>query len=337
MAVTTAEDVREELARIVPERDCDRRAELSALFHGAGTLRLRARGEWALQLDLGSGAAARRAFSLLRDEGIRSEIRTYRRRAFDRATRFQLHVPGDEHALDVLVAAGVLDRRHAPLERPPRRVVARACCRAAYLRGAFLASGTVSIQRSAHLELRTASTDGAVFVRDVAAAAGASLVTFERATHAGAYAKSWDAIESFLSVAGATEAVLALEERAVVAATRDRANRLANADHANVVRSNVAARAQLAAVERLSAEGRLDDLPHALREVADLRRRHPADSLSELAARTDPPASRAAVHRRLRRLVERAEETRARSSARRDGESPSLDSNRIGQPRDGGA
>ena len=139
-----SEDVREELALIAPTRRCDRLAELSALFHSAGSLHLRGRGEWSLHLDLGSGAAARRAFALLRDEGIRSEIRTYRRRAFDRGTRYQLHLEGDVHALDVLVAAGVVDRRHAPLERPPRRVVARGCCRAAYLRGAFLGGGSLS-------------------------------------------------------------------------------------------------------------------------------------------------------------------------------------------------
>ena len=91
----TSEDVREELATIAPQRECDRLAELSALFHAAGSLHLRGAGEWALHLDLGSGAAARRAFALLRESGIRSEIRTYRRRAFDTATRYQLHVDGN--------------------------------------------------------------------------------------------------------------------------------------------------------------------------------------------------------------------------------------------------
>jgi DNA-binding protein WhiA len=304
--VISSEDVREELGRIAPDRECDRRAELSGLSHGAGSLHLLAGGRWALHLDLGSGAAARRAFVLLREEGIRCEVRTYRRRAFDGATRFQLRVGGDDGALAILVAAGVLDRRHAPLERPPRRVVARRCCRAAYLRGAFLAGGTLSIRRSAHLELRTASLEGARFLRDVARRSGIVLSTLGRPTHAVAYAKSWDAVEWFLSVVGAAETVLALEERSVLAATRDRANRLANADHANVVRATLAARPQLEAIERLRADGVLDTLPDALREVAELRRRHPGDSLSELAARTDPPASRAAVHRRLRRLVELA-------------------------------
>jgi cell division protein WhiA len=305
--VTTSEDVREELARIAPERECDRLAELSALFHSAGSLHLRGRGEWALHLDLSSAAAARRAFSLLRAQGIRSEIRTYRRRAFDRATRYQLHVEGTDESLGVLVAAGVVDAKHAPLERPPRRVVARACCRRAYLRGAFLGGGTLSAHGSPHLELRTASPEGASFLRELAGADDVALGVVERDSHAVAYAKSWESIESLLALAGAADTVLALEERAVLAATRERANRRANADHANLLRTSRAAQSQLRAVERLHADGTLERLPGPLREAAQLRRRFPTASLRELATRTDPPASRAAVHRRLRRLEELAE------------------------------
>jgi cell division protein WhiA len=295
--------VREELATIAPERECDRRAELSALFHSAGSLHLRGAGDWGLHLDLGSGAAARRAFALLRESGLRSEIRTYRRQAFDTATRYQLHVAGDPDALGVLVAAGVVDRRHAPLERPPRKVVARSCCRAAYLRGAFLGGGSLTLGRSPHLELRTASAESAALLARLAHAEGVELATAERATHAVAYAKSWEAIESLLVVMGAAETVLALEERAVVAETRSRANRLANADHANLVRTNRTARRQIAAIRQLD----LDSVPDPLRDVAELRLRHPDAPLRELAARAEPPLTKAAVHRRLRRLEELAE------------------------------
>ena len=304
----TSEDVREELATIRPERDCDRRAELSALFHSAGSLHLRGAGDWALHLDLGSGAAARRAFALLRDSGIRSEIRTYRRRAFDTATRYQLHVDGDAAALRVLVAAGVVDRRHGPLARPPRRVVGRSCCRAAYLRGAFLGAGSLSLGRSPHLELRTTSPESAALLARLAHHEGVELAVAEREAHVVAYAKSWETIESLLALIGASETVLALEERAVVAETRSRANRLANADHANLVRTSRSARRQLAAVERLRAGDDLDALPDPLREAAELRLRHPTESLRELAARTDPPATKAAVHRRLRALEKLAED-----------------------------
>ena len=303
----SSEDVREELATIAPQRECDRLAELSALFHAAGSLHLRGGGEWALHLDLGSGAAARRAFALLRESGIRSEIRTYRRQAFDTATRYQLHVEGTDEALAVLTAAGVVDRRHGPLDRPPRRVVARSCCRAAYLRGAFLGAGTVSLGRSPHLELRTASTESAALLSRLARAEGIELPVAARESHAVAYAKGWEAIGSLLALMGAAETVLALEERAVVAETRERANRLANADHANLVRTSRSARRQLAAVEKLRADDELVALPDPLQEAADLRFRHPTASLRELASRAEPPASKAAMHRRLRALEELAE------------------------------
>src|SRR5205823_3149351 len=85
----------------------------------------------------------------------------YRRRAFERGTRYQLHVAGGPRAVEVLQEAGVVDRALAPLERPPRRVVGRSCCRGAYLRGALLGAGPLTLAPSLHLELRTAARAGA--------------------------------------------------------------------------------------------------------------------------------------------------------------------------------
>jgi cell division protein WhiA len=303
---TLAEDTRAELAAIAPERRCDRLAELSALFHAAGSLHLRGRGKVALHLDLASSAVVRRAFALLRALDVESEIRTYARRAFERGTRYQLHLAGDRHALAILAEAGVLDRHRRPLARPPRRVVGRSCCRGAYLRGALLAAGSLSGPPSPHLELRAATLEGAEFLAEVARAGGADLSVRERTRHALAYAKGWEAIETVLGNAGATDAVLALEERSVVAAARAQANRLANADHANLVRTSRAAQAQLEAVRRLRAAGAWPDLDDRLREAAALRLRHPTLSLRELAARASPPATKAGMHRRLERLVDLA-------------------------------
>lgn len=301
-----SDDLRSELAAIAPKRGCCRLAEISALFHSAGTIHLRGRGEIALHLDLPTSGIARRAFSLLREVGVHTEIRTYSRRAFDRATRYQLHVTGDEAALGTLVDAGVLDSRHAPLERPPKRVVGRACCRGAYLRGALLGGGSLSGPRSPHLELRTTSLEGAEFLLSVAAANDVTLGVLDRGRHAVAYAKGLDTIEAVLSAAGAGDTVLAFEERSIVAAARGEANRLANADHANLVRTSRAAQVQLEAVRALQAAGLLERLPDRLYEVAQLRFRHPTLPLRELGARCDPPSTKASVHRRLKKLVELA-------------------------------
>lgn len=295
-----SEDVRDELAGIAPTRECDRLAELSALFHFAGRLHLLGRGEVSLHLDLSSPAAARRAFALLRSFGVRSEIRTYQRRAFGRETRYQLHV--ESAALPVLERAGVVDARFRPRDRPPRKVVSRSCCRSAYVRGALLASGSVSAPPSPHLEVRSETREGADAVAAAAAAEGGELRVVERSDHVVAYAKGIDRIAGVLAAAGASEAALALQERTVVGSTRARANRLANADHANLVRSGRAAHLQLQAVRRLERSGRLDSLSPQLKEIARLRLKHPSLSLRELGAKCNPPTSKSGAHRRLRKL-----------------------------------
>jgi cell division protein WhiA len=304
--VSLSEDVRNELAAIAPERECDRAAELSGLFHSAGRWHVRAGGEIALHLDLSSSAVARRAFSLLRSFGVDSEIRTYRQRAFDRAVRYQLHVAGEPRPLQVLNEAGILDGRLRPLARPPKRIVRRSCCRGAFLRGTLLAAASVSGPPSAHLELRTETLAAATFLAATAAEEGVTLSLLERRDDSIAYAKGIDSIAGALALAGASEAALALEEHAVVGETKARANRQTNADQANLVRTSRAAHRQLEAVRRLEREHRLAELPARLREVAELRLRHPTLPLRELALKCRPAASKATVHRRLQRLMQLA-------------------------------
>ncbi len=299
--------MREELARVTPTRRCDRLAELSALAHTAGSLHFRGHGEISLHLDVSSSAVARRAFRLLRELGVESEIRTYRQRAFTRRTRYQLHVAGSAAARDVLAEAGVASRKGAPLRLPPRRVVGRECCRAAYVRGALLGAGSVSGPHSPHLEIRCASLEAAALLVRLAALDDIALRARDRGRHAVAYAKAADAIAELLALAGASDAALAVEEHAVLGAARANANRLTNADQANLVRASRAAHEQLRAVRRLAADRRLETLPPQLREIADLRVRYPSLSLRELATKCRPPATKASAHRRLSRLQRLAE------------------------------
>jgi len=302
-----SEDVRAELAGIDPRKGCCRLAELSALVRTAGSVHFRGGGRISLHLEVASPAVARRAFALLRSYDVPGEIRTFKSQAFEHATRFQIHIDDDARALQVLNEAGVLDSRLAPLERPPARVVGRSCCRAAYLRGALLASGSVSGPRNAHLELRSSNLEGAELLASLAEAEGFRLAVHDRGRHAVAYAKSTVTIPELLAFLGAHQAALGLEESAVVASTRARANRLANADHANIVRASRAADTQLRAIRRLESDGRLEHLSPELREIARLRARNPTLSLTELARRLRPPATKAAAHRRLAKLQKLAE------------------------------
>jgi len=296
--VPLSEQLRAELAQIAPHRPCCCYAEVSALFHVSGAWHFQG-GAVAVHLDLASSAAARRAFALLRDLGVRSEIRTYRRHAFDRATRYQLHTEVYTAGLAVLRDAGVLSASRAPLDVPPRRVVGRSCCRAAYLRGALLGGGSLSGPRDPHLEVRTSTIEGAGFLVDIAGREGLTMRAAERRSHALAYAKGHEAIGGLLAVAGAGDTALTLEEHAVVAATRARANRLANADGANLERTARAAHDQLEAIRSVG----LDALPAELVEMGELRLRHPTASVRELAAKASPPLTKASAQRRLQSIV----------------------------------
>jgi hypothetical protein len=170
------------------------------------------------------------------------------------------------------------------------------------VRGALLGGGSLSGPRSPHLEIRTAGPEGADFLARVAREENADLRVLDRGRHAVAYAKGMSTIADVLALAGSSEAVLLFEERAVMAATRSRANRLANADHANLVRTSRAAHEQLRAIEHLRLSGELARLPDPLQEIAHLRARHPTLPLRELALKCHPPATKAAAHRRLQRL-----------------------------------
>jgi DNA-binding protein WhiA len=299
----SSEDIRAELASIAPSRRCDVLAELSALFHTAGHLHLRGRGTVSLHLDVSSSAVVRRAFQLLRGLGVGSEIRTYRQRAFSQATRYQLHVDGSPDSIAVLSEGGIVSQSGAPLARPPKRVIGRECCRAAYVRGAVLGAGTISGPRSPHLEIRCATLEAAELLVRLAALEDVELRARDRGRYAVAYAKRADAIAETLALAGASDAALAVDEHAVVGAARAHANRLTNADQANLVRVSRAAQAQLHAVRRLAGEGGLETLPAPLQEIAELRIRYPSLSLRELAAKCRPPTTKASAHRRLARIV----------------------------------
>src|SRR5213078_4088885 len=128
---------------------------------------------------------------------------------------------------------------------------------------------------------------------------GGELHVQERRSHATAYAKGTEAIADVLVAAGAVDLVLVLEEEAVLAATRADANRLANADHANLVRTGRAAHAQLEALHRLD----VDSLPDDLREIALLgcviRRPRPRSSRAAASpgSRRRPPIGGSAVCR----------------------------------------
>ena len=173
-------------------------------------------------------------------------------------------------------------------------------CRSAWMRGRFLAHGSLSLAAGrAHLEF-VVPTDEAPEL--VARLAGVGLTAGWRVRRGRGVvtAKSAEAIAGFLGRIGGSAALLELEARSVARSLRGDLNRVLNAESANLQRSVAAAGRQLAAIDALDADGRLHDQPRTVRAVAEARRETPEASLSEIATRLD--LHRSAVQRALDRV-----------------------------------
>jgi DNA-binding protein WhiA len=297
--MTFSEDVRRELVERQPSRECCRDALLSGLIRGAGSVQVRGHGELAVVLELADPAAARLAFSIVRRRGADAEIVSFRERRLHRRNLVRLRIAGGR-SLQLLHEVGVLSSNLTPLQTPPRRVVGKACCRGSYLRGWFVAAGSVAPpRRPAHLELRAPDEDGAAVLCTIAAEDGFELRAVPRRAHAIAYTKRRETIRDLLVHMGAQDAALSVDEAEVMARTLERANRLTNCDRANLERTSTAAHRQREAIARLD----LDALSPPLREVAELRLRNPSSSLAELGRAAQPPLPKSTVARRMRVIL----------------------------------
>lgn len=183
------------------------------------------------------------------------------------------------------------------------------CCRRAFLRGAFLAGGSVTDpEKRYHLELSTThwkvSRETGTLLLEMELPAKET----ERKGSSVLYYKQSEAIEDFLTVIGAPVSAMAVMEAKIEKDWRNEANRKTNCDSANVDKAVAAAQEQLAAIRKLEERTVLETLPEKLRQTAALRREHPETTLSELAELHEPPISKSAVNHRMRKLLALAAE-----------------------------
>ncbi len=188
-------------------------------------------------------------------------------------------------------------------------VVEEACCRAAFLRGAFLAGGSVTDPRKGyHLELATSHHSVSREVLALMRELDQDPRSAQRTGNTVIYFKQSDQIEDFLTCVGAPVAAMEVMNAKLERDLRGKVNRRVNCDAANLDKAVEAAMSQVEAIRRLEKAGTLVTLPDKLREVAALRLAHPEDTLAQLAERCDPPITKSALNHRLRKLVELGKE-----------------------------
>ena len=178
-------------------------------------------------------------------------------------------------------------------------------CRTAFLRGAFLAGGSVTDPaKRYHLELATSHLSVSRELHALLLEMGFSPKESRRKANAITYFKQSDAIEDFLTAMGAPLAAMELMNAKAEKDLRGSINRRVNCDAANLDKAVDAAQGQIEAIYKLEERGMLENLPDKLKEAVDLRMAHPEMTLTQLAELCDPPVSKSAFNHRLRKLME---------------------------------
>ena len=179
------------------------------------------------------------------------------------------------------------------------------CCKAAFLRGAFLAGGSVTDpEKGYHLEMTTTHQSVA---RETYALIQEAMGFYPKSAKRGGgqvlYIKQSEMISDFLTYLGAPVAAMRIMEARLEKEINNKVNRRCNCDEANTSKVVEAAQEQLAAIRVLRESGRLEHLPNKLQQAAMAREENPAASLTELAEMMEPPITKPAMNHRLKKLV----------------------------------
>ena len=189
-------------------------------------------------------------------------------------------------------------------------VIEEECCKNAFLRGAFLAGGSVTDpSKGYHLELNTThqsvAREGFILMQE---AMGFAPKTAPRGGGQVLYLKQSDLISDCLTYLGAPVAAMGIMEARLEKELNNNVNRRCNCDDANISKVVEAAQEQLIAIRVLQEKNLYDNLPAKLMQAAVAREKNPEASLTELAAMMEPPITKPAMNHRLKKLVQMAQE-----------------------------
>lgn len=179
----------------------------------------------------------------------------------------------------------------------------------ALVRGCFLGGGSLNNPHNKyHLEILFSTKTNAVFIMEVLKAFGIETKLLTRKNATSIYIKEAEEISKLLALIGAGKSVLNFEEIRVVRETRNNVNRLVNCETANLNKTVNASVEQIKSIKFLKEKRKFDGLPENLKEIANLRQKHPEASLVELGEMLENPIGKSGVNHRLKKICEIAEE-----------------------------
>lgn len=307
-----AAEVKKELTSLTVQKNLAQ-AELAALIRMNGSLSL-SNHQFVLNVQTENAAIARRIFTLLKEHyGVRSELLVRRKMKLKKNNVYIVRLKqGTQNILlDLDIMDGMMFQAHIANEIKQSDEKTRA-----YLRGAFLASGSVNNPETSryHLEISSIYEEHNQDICDLLNQFELNARTLERRNGFITYLKGAEKIADFLTLIGATNSMLKFEDVRIVRDMRNSVNRLVNCETANMNKTIDAASRQIENIHFIEATVGLQSLPEKLQEIAELRIQNPEISLKELGEMIPSGAiSKSGINHRIRKINDFADNLRKKT------------------------
>ncbi|NLM20559.1 MAG: DNA-binding protein WhiA [Peptococcaceae bacterium] len=298
---------KEELARLETERKCCELAELASLVRITGTLQISTNQKYSLNVVTESAPVARKVYNLAKKRlELPADIVVRRKLRLKKNNSYLVKIY--PYGVKDLQKLGLINKEGEILSGISKTLVKRRCDQKAYLRGAFLAGGSISNpEGNYHLEIITNDLALAEDITGLFNKFGLKAKISVRKKFYVVYLKGSDDIFDFLAHIGAHQALFEFENIRILKDMRNQVNRIVNCETANLNKTVDAAVRQLENIRLIDRTIGLKSLPPNLYEIACLRMEFPDFSLKELGEQLNPKVGKSGVNHRLRRIEEIAE------------------------------
>ncbi len=303
-------EVKSELANI-KSNQCCQKAELSALLHIGGAVELKSTG-LALVFQTTNNAVIRKFLKLVKERyGVELTVISKKQLNLQKNDLFQIYIQEDVEK--IMKELSLMNKQALFFQDVNPTLIHKECCKRSYLRGAFLAGGSINSPETAtyHLEIQTASERQAEVLKMISEEFQLNAKVAKNKRGFIMYIKEAEKISDFLRVTGATNQLFEFEDSRIKRDFKNSINRVINCDIANERKALDAAKHQLdhiAIIERLNT----NDLPKGMQEVIELRKMYPDSTLNELSFAAlehyGYMISKSALNHRFRAIREMAEQ-----------------------------
>jgi hypothetical protein len=299
--------IKKELTSIESDACC-KRSELSALIRMNGTVTISGE-RYLLDVQTENAAIARRIYTLIKSlYGLPMELLVRKKMKLKKNNVYIVRLKKNTDIF--LLDLGILQKPYTLRKDIAPEYLERDCCKRSYLRGAFLAGGSINNPETSsyHLEIYNADQEHNDALCKLLNDFELHARTLERKKGYIVYMKEAEKITAFLSIIGAHNAVFKFEDVRIVRDMRNSVNRIVNCETANLNKTIGAAFRQIQNIQLIEETIGIDQLPEKLREIAILRVQHQDVSLKELGELVaNGKISKSGVNHRLKKIDEIAE------------------------------